>query len=32
VNLDWDTAPDAMKRGLAGVLGALAEDPSLPTR
>ena len=31
-NLDWATAPEPMKKALAGVLAALAHDPSLPLR
>ncbi len=30
VNLDWDVAPEPMKKALAGLLSALAEDRSLP--
>jgi len=30
VNLDWDVAPEPMKKALAGLLAALAEDRSLP--
>lgn len=32
VNLDWSLAPAPMKKALAGVLAALAADPSLPIR
>ena len=31
-NLDWATAPEPMKKALAGVLAALTHDPSLPLR
>jgi hypothetical protein len=31
-NLDWNVAPEPMKKALAGVLAALAHDPSLPIR
>jgi hypothetical protein len=31
-NLDWNTAPEPMKQGLAAVLAALAADPSIPIR
>ena len=31
-NLDWTVAPEPMKKALAGVLAALAQDPSLPIR
>jgi hypothetical protein len=31
-NLDWAVAPEPMKKALAGVLAALAQDPSLPIR
>jgi hypothetical protein len=31
-NLDWTTAPEPMKKALAGVLAALTHDPSLPLR
>jgi len=30
VDLDWDAAPEPMKKGLASVLTALANDPGLP--
>ncbi len=30
VNLDWDLAPEPMKKALAGLLSALSEDRSLP--
>lgn len=30
VNLDWDVAPEPMKKALAGLVSALAEDRSLP--
>lgn len=29
-NLEWEVAPEPMKEALAGLLSALAEDPSLP--
>jgi hypothetical protein len=31
-NLDWSTAPEPMKQGLAAVLAALTADPSIPIR
>jgi hypothetical protein len=31
-DLNWDVAPEPMKKALAGVLAALAQDPSLPIR
>jgi hypothetical protein len=31
-DLDWNVAPEPMKKALAGVLTGLAQDPSLPIR
>ena len=31
-DLDWDKAPEPMKKAFAGILSALAQDPSLPIR